>query len=157
MFRPDGWLGLLLGSKLWFDYSDAFATNNSSSCNIVFKNLCKELDRHLGRTNGAQASIGTSLPDQSVTIHETSMSTIDPLIKISNCITVKNEDNWSNEYLHENGVYLSGAFGKLVLDSTDIAELRSVKECTDRIVFIEFLIKHVVSNTSSAFHLCAIL
>lgn len=163
--RPDGWLGLLMGSNLWFDFSEYTSTHIFPQ--RPFENLLKEIFIRLGKSYSAFAT-GAYIP-----LSVLNTSTLSPTSVGSNhelCSIAASSDNaisscgeWSSEYLIAKGVRLDVTkFGSDCIDKVSLSELLQLfphhgSNSSANLDFMKFLVGYVVVDTKSALCLAALL
>jgi len=128
-FRPTGWLGLIMGGKLWFDFSAQDKHDGS------YKNLLSELERTVGPGSASSATSSSAAPPPP------------PPAPAS--------DRFKDApgFLAGKGVKT-----KCELDSVSLGELAKSRSSEGpSVAFLQFLLTHIVQDPVSALKLSAAL
>jgi len=127
-FRPTGWLGLIIGGRLWFDFT------NEERHTASYQGLLSELQRSLGPPKSGAALAGAS------------PSPPPPPPAIDKFATIANVPAW----LKENGIS-----AQIELDAACLSELARMraKEASP-VRFVNFLLNNITKlDTTSALRL----
>jgi len=132
-YRPSGWLGLIMGGKLWFDFSTPDKHDAS------FKNLLGELTRAVGPATGTPAT-GTSSSSSSSSSAPPPPPTVDRFKDAPAFLKAK------------------GVTARVQLDSVCLNELAKMRAKEGAsVVFVNFLLANIVEDLQSALKLSAAL
>jgi len=132
-FRPTGWLGLIIGGRLWFDFTAEDKHDTS------YQGLVSELQRSLGPPAGGAVALAAP-----------TAAAPPPPPAVDKFASITNVPAW----LKENGISI-----RIELDAVCLSELAKVRAKEgSSVAFVNFLLTHITQlDAPSALRLSAAL